>query len=820
MTASKTMMKRIEQYNDRWSSHGLNTGIRLISEKLSAERLRRYDIFKPYSDKFLEKISPDVSLALWKEGALLFEEGAYLDLAFFIVRGSVDISLQAAGGDVASVPIFDSGKLMAFPEQGLDGAGTTVLDLASMSKTMASQRGGKEIAFLATMDFNLPRQSGARLGPGEFFGEIGALSGWPQSTTARAATECELIQIRLPALRLMKNKTPDLKNRLDRLYRERSLFSQLKSTPLFHGCDDASLHDLTEKAELISLEPGETLTREGEPADALYLVRSGFVKLQSRFGEGELTFSYLSKGMTLGETELMIEGQQNWRATAVSVEYAELVKIPRETALAAASHTADMEKQLWRSAADRIKEAARAKRDLGVSEFTQVALDRGLVQGSSILAIDLDVCTRCDDCVRACAATHHGRPRFVREGGKVGAMLLAKSCYHCRDPVCLVGCPTGAIHRAGATEVVKIDGEICIGCSTCANNCPYDAIVMHDMGETWPEDMVPVGLRGLARAQASKCDLCVQPGHSPACVSNCPQGCATRVGDIDSFRDLLAGEAGAAKTAKRRAGRSWLWGFLAAALALLTVFAAAALFADVALRASLRLAYGIAAAGSLAVVALYAARRRCMRLASKLRLGRTQTWLRVHLYGGSIFLLLMLMHTGFRLPSGQLNGWLWALSLWTVASGLIGLGLQRWVPRVLASGLGLEAIYERIPELVDAARAKAEQAAASAGEAVRHFYAAQLAPRMAAPERRWIFWLDITGGVQRFGKEFDYLRGFLPAEEKDHLDELARHYRHKLELDAHFTLQPALRWWLWLHAPPALLLIALAALHIFSVVYY
>ena len=63
---------------------------------------------------------------------------------------------------------------------------------------------------------------------------------------------------------------------------------------------------------------------------------------------------------------------------------------------------------------------------------------------------------------------------------------------------------------------------------------------MHATGETWPEDMVPTGLRGEERRVASKCDLCNDTGHDPACVSNCPQGCAYRVGSLDEIQGLLS----------------------------------------------------------------------------------------------------------------------------------------------------------------------------------------------------------------------------------------------------------------------------------------
>jgi Fe-S-cluster-containing dehydrogenase component len=163
-----------------------------------------------------------------------------------------------------------------------------------------------------------------------------------------------------------------------------------------------------------------------------------------------------------------------------------------------------------------------------------------------MLVIDLDVCTRCDDCMRGCADTHGGRPRFIREGDKYDQFLIARSCYHCEDPVCLIGCPTGAIQRASVAEVVAIEDDLCIGCSNCANKCPYDAIVMHDTGAVWPEDAVPEHLRGRPRKVASKCDLCYSANDGPACVNNCPHSCAFRIGGLEDFQSLLSSPRGSA----------------------------------------------------------------------------------------------------------------------------------------------------------------------------------------------------------------------------------------------------------------------------------
>jgi hypothetical protein len=113
------------------------------------------------------------------------------------------------------------------------------------------------------------------------------------------------------------------------------------------------------------------------------------------------------------------------------------------------------------------------------------------------------------------------------------------------------------------------------------------------------------------------------------------------------------------------------------------------------------LAYGSAAAALLVIAAALGLRRRTMKTSSKLGAGATRIWLAVHVYGSLLFLVLLLMHTGFRVPSGRLTWWLWVLSLWTVLTGVVGRVLQKWLPRLLGSGLATEVLYERIPELVD-----------------------------------------------------------------------------------------------------------------------
>ncbi len=262
------------------------------------------------------------------------------------------------------------------------------------------------------------------------------------------------------------------------------------------------------------------------------------------------------------------------------------------------------------------------------------------------------------------------------------------------------------------------------------------------------------------------------------------------------------------------------WGmpvlFLLAMAAAAAGFVANAYFSEIRAGNVWSLTYGSAAAALLVLAVTYGARRRMMRLASRFRAGGAAGWLGLHIWGGALFLLLMLMHSGFRLPSGVITGWLWALSWWTVLSGIGGRMLQRWIPRMLSSGLTTEVLYERIPDLVEEIRGRAARLAAGSHEAIATLYR-DLEPEFAAPRRRWLFFVDITAGRERRGREFRHLRRLLGGEDREQLDRLEGFYRTKLEIDAHYTLQQTLRLWLYLHVPGSLLLVALLAAHLYSV---
>jgi Fe-S-cluster-containing dehydrogenase component len=168
-----------------------------------------------------------------------------------------------------------------------------------------------------------------------------------------------------------------------------------------------------------------------------------------------------------------------------------------------------------------------AKRGPVEDALMEWAVEERFINGTQVMVIDLNKCTRCDDCVRACASTHDGNPRFIREGKVLDNWMVAQACMHCTDPVCLIGCPTGAIHRSREGGVVVINDDTCVGCGVCANGCPYNNIQMVEIHDaSGRQIMDPKSQNPILKA--TQCDLCTDQLGGPACVRSCPHDALQR----------------------------------------------------------------------------------------------------------------------------------------------------------------------------------------------------------------------------------------------------------------------------------------------------
>jgi Fe-S-cluster-containing hydrogenase component 2 len=155
------------------------------------------------------------------------------------------------------------------------------------------------------------------------------------------------------------------------------------------------------------------------------------------------------------------------------------------------------------------------------------------MQGQNLLLIDLTRCTRCDECVKACIATHDdGVTRLIRDGLRFDKYLAPTSCRACMDPLCMTRCPVGSIRRKETLEIVIEDW--CIGCSNCATDCPYGNINI--------VELFLDGRKAEPRPKAVVCDLCADYPE-PNCVRACPHDATMRVEPRSFFARELAGVA-------------------------------------------------------------------------------------------------------------------------------------------------------------------------------------------------------------------------------------------------------------------------------------
>jgi len=106
--------------------------------------------------------------------------------------------------------------------------------------------------------------------------------------------------------------------------------------------------------------------------------------------------------------------------------------------------------------------------------------------------------------------------------------MVANACMHCADPVCMIGCPTGAIHRSLEGGSVVINDDTCIGCQTCANSCPYSNIRMASIRSDDGQFLVDKENHNPI-LKATKCDLCSGQITGPACEYACPHDALKRV---------------------------------------------------------------------------------------------------------------------------------------------------------------------------------------------------------------------------------------------------------------------------------------------------
>ncbi len=199
-----------------------------------------------------------------------------------------------------------------------------------------------------------------------------------------------------------------------------------------------------------------------------------------------------------------------------------------------------------------------------------------------------------------------------------------------------------------------------------------------------------------------------------------------------------------------------------------------------------------------------------------LPLGKSETWLQIHVYLGFFTTLLFLLHLNFRWPHGVFENLLAWLFVLVSGSGLAGLFFSRVMPRRLATRGG-EVIFEKIPALRHALRTEAETLAVgpqAKSPVIAEFYTQRLADFFAGPKNFWLHLIESRRPLGALQAELEDLRRFAHDQDREILGKVAALVRQKDGLDYHRALQLALRLWLFVHIPLTYGLMIFTVLHI------
>lgn len=558
-------------WQEGWKPHS--------SQAMTSADVERVLEHEPFSkidpNRFPEAVSlegillNDARIRRFSRGELVVRLGDYGNSAFFILKGSVSIANHNVDPSILGrrTP-RKKGFFAALSQLWTNPDSAEYRDLDERDDDVVRRKADptelESTIFLQDVTNVIRTGEAQTMNAGDLFGEIAALTRTPRTATIFADQSTDILEIRWQGLRDIRQRSAEIKEHIDRLYRERALQAHLRATPMFQNLSAEELEQVAEATEFQTygnfdwhvsyksvqeMSPTEQLqyepvvAQQGHYPNGVFLIRSGFARLSEPYNNGERTVSYLGKGQVFGFDEVAYNHfrrrQFPFRRTLRGIGHLDALFIPTriiEKFVLPSLKAVDIP---GLEEMDRAMPASKLPSTVDTPELSDVLeflVERRFVNGTATMVIDMERCTRCDDCVRACASTHQNNPRFIRHGPIKEGFMIANACMHCQDPVCMIGCPTGAIHRISASGQVVINDRTCVGCATCANSCPYDNIqivaarddqgrILHDLLTHKPIE------------KAAKCDLCVDQPTGPACANACPHDALVRA-DLSEWENV------------------------------------------------------------------------------------------------------------------------------------------------------------------------------------------------------------------------------------------------------------------------------------------
>ncbi len=553
--------------------------------------------------------------------------------------------------------------------------------------------------------------------PFSTFGEE-ALLGHPRRLQARAAGKVVFASIPGPLFRRaasISRATGNEPTELERLGRSLQRYATqdiLRGSAFFAELAENDFAMTVDGAKHMEFRRSEHIFHSGDDSPWMFIVLEGTVQLQDVSGGDTRISAYLSKGDFFGENDVMAKRAR--KRSAVAQGDCRLLAIPSRVFRDVAERNEALLRQYQRTNLER-RDAQRSIVGAAVGSNTTRHVFEDLYQmqmASSLLTIDQDLCVRCGHCTWTCSNVH-GVARIVRRGDKSlvklgiagrdeGArnLMLPNSCQHCRNPICMVDCPTAAIGRDSDGEIYIRD-ELCTGCSNCAKACPWDNIQMAPRPKGLPiaaSLSATPGQPGGATPPselAVKCEQC-RDYDAPACVSACPTEALLRLDPMTDFADVASLlesplEKRASRSPLQRVNAAWPW-----ALGIVGVAAGMRLQPDGVLGTHHSIVVGTGLLGGvfLALVAGYALPKRFPRLwlrrrgkhahkrSASLARSKLRRYLSVHTAAALTLCGIVALHTQMRIPNNVAGAT--ALTFWlTCVFGLFGFWVYRRLPQML-----------------------------------------------------------------------------------------------------------------------------------------
>jgi len=714
----------------------------------------------------------------------------------------------------------------------------------------------------------------AEFPPGAQFGVMDVLGAAPRDATVRAPVNqpVRVLEIQRPALRLLR-KLPNFGETLDAAYREHG-----RAAPIFDICRGAGLgKEGAKQLEAISkfhvFPKGHILFRAGQLIEGLYVLKAGWARLSprtqtTRAGDAESRdWSARANEIYVGPSRCFgldaITRDDEWRFDCALMERSEVLEIP----ISELRRRPELRERLLPAFSKIAVPNSTGREDvftpLPVALAQEGLIESGLVDATNLLVMDMELCVRCGNCSMACHRVH-GRSRLARRGVHIArpvsirknagfqSLLAPEVCFHCKDPECLTGCPTGAIARFPGGQV-DIDPATCIGCADCATQCPYNAISMvpgkpdAPMDPGWRKwfdispEALPPAVEQTDDLVAVKCNLCANTTINPpgaavpaySCEENCPTGALLRVdprayfAEIRNIEGLIfrdTKQAIARHTSHKDAGKRVAHAIGIGATAISFGLAAACAIRyglETPLFGSwldLRWITGIAGLVAMAGLMSYPARKQIY----KRRAGPLRYWMLGHCYLGVIAGALLLLHGGARSGGVLTTALIFTFDL-VILTGLFGILCYRLAPRMLteleSQPLLIEDLLERREELSSELGATMAAALPEARELIRKRVLARCLS-LAFLLRQYLKRESLDQMIHSVNREERAAAANLPAYGQGNFFSAVEKAVTIRRLDALIYLHLALKLWLAPHVVATSLMMALMLVHIVQVIYF